>query len=172
MTETASDAVLEQVAGQTYHQQMLNAYWQAGEQITLNALVMLCLAARRFDGRVKYVILDDSDQGDWQCVAGLCAALPMRPGDYSEVSDLDEDDEFDDEGWASSVDDRTEHSWGPYLVLSEAMPHWKFLDVDRVLAEVHLPWRPVTQVTQKFTDLPTGFHDNKRERDANTVGGA
>lgn len=146
------DAVLEQVAGQTYHQQMLNAYWQAGEQIALNATVMLCLVARAFDGRVRYVILDDSDQGDWEYPAGLCAALPLRPGDYSEVSDLDPDDKFDDEGWASSLDVRTEHVWGPYLALSEAMPHWRFLDVDRVLAEIALPWRPAESEAEPEVD--------------------
>lgn len=175
MTETREPVTvgetLDQVVGQLYHDQMLKQYWQADEQVTLNALVMLCLAARRFDERVKYILLDDSDQGEWQTVAGLAAGLPTYPGEFADVLDLDAEDQFEDEGWAASVGDRTKHAWEPFVKgPSEVLPAWRLLDVDKVLAEVHLPWRPVTQVTEKFTDLPEGFHDSRAERIANTVG--
>lgn len=135
--------VLEQTVGQLYHDQMLKEYWQAGEQLALNAMVLLCLAARRFDHRVKFVVLDDSDQGEWQTVAGLCSVMPTVVGRYAEA-DLDSDDEFDDEGWASNLSDQADHAWRPFVSSSETLPGWCLLDVDRVLAEVHLPWRPVT----------------------------
>jgi len=144
-------AVTEDVVGMTYHQQMVAQYVQASEQITLNAMVMLCLLARRFRADVKYVLLVDSDQGDWQEVGTLVSGLPEFPGHFTADLDIDRDDEFDDQGWAASIDDRTNHVWQLFAVTSEYLPGYLLLDVDKVLAEVVLPWRPATKQGQALT---------------------
>jgi hypothetical protein len=138
----------EQTVGLLYHKQVMQQFHEASQQITLNALVMLCLTARRYDHTVAYVLLDDSDQGNWQTVVGLAANLPQYAGHYSTELDRDRDGEFDDEGWASSIDDRTEDTWQPFTVTTEWLPNVKLLDVERVLNEIELPWRPVPQVEE------------------------
>lgn len=143
MTDPVSiGEVAEQTVGHMYHDQVMAQYHKASEQITLNAMVMLCLTARRFDQTVLYVLLDDSDQGNWQTVAGLAANLPQYAGHFSTELDRDREDKFDDEGWASSIDDRTEDTWLRFCCTTEFLPTLRLLDVERVLREVSLPWRP------------------------------
>lgn len=133
----------EQTVGLLYHNQLIQRYHETSEALVLNAMVMLCLTARRFDSTVMYVLLDDSDQGSWQTVVGLAANVPQYAGHYSTELDRDPDDRFDDEGWASSIDDRTEDTWQVFMQTTEFIPSVKLLDVERVLKEIDLPWRPV-----------------------------
>lgn len=144
--------VAEQTVGLLYHNQVMAEFHKAAEQITLNALVMLCLTARRFNSTVMYVLLDDSDQGSWQTVVGLAANLPQYAGHFSTELDRDREDQFDDEGWASSIDDRTEDTWQVFTTTSEFLPTLRLLDVTRVLNEIDLPWRPASAAGRAFTE--------------------
>lgn len=144
---------------------LIQRYVEVNELIANNAMVALCLTAREFREDVKYVLLDDSDQGDWQTALGLLTALPQVAGDYSDGSvDADPDDEFDDEGWASSLHDDATGTWAPFTVQSELLPGYRMLDVDKVLAEVSLPWRPASEqgrvlVAQGRCGQPTNWPD-------------
>lgn len=159
------------VAG-LYGSQLLEKFWALDAEITRNAMVALCLTARAFDPGVRYVLLEGSDQGPWQTSAGLASALAEQPGDFAYTNDLDPDLEFDDGGWPSCLTERTEGTWQPFCQVSTSMPGWRFLDVEKVLAEVSVPYRPITPEGQELADrseLAQSLNDRYRLSDAEAL---
>jgi hypothetical protein len=126
------------VLAEAWQQQLLQSYWDLQVLLARCEMVGAALSVRDTWAEARFVVFEDSDQGDY---AYLCGGT-LEPG--TEWSDHD----YTLGSWEFDYDQADQ--WAPFLneefkgrvLVSQ---HY-YLDIEKVLAEVPVPWQPVADV--------------------------
>lgn len=123
----------ELTLAEAWLQQLHEWYWQTQELLARANMVGAALWAREVHPLATHVVFETSDQGPYQYVAGVA---------MSADGDLVLDDE--DYGAWEFRDEQAEH-WAEFITpeFEARFGGTYYLDIDKVLAEVPVPWHPV-----------------------------
>lgn len=121
---------------EAWQQQLFQQFWDVQELLARCNMVGAALQVREIHPLAKYVVFEASDQGPYAYLAGATDTLE------NEVPLFACDDE--DYGSWEMRDDQGEH-WAGFIdkTFDQRWAQTYFLDIDKVLAEVPVPWSPV-----------------------------